>query len=166
MSSTPASIIWRSSGLVVAGIAVLVLSASCKPLTRGSDSKSLNNFAATGGAFSFNSCSGSNPVQVTDSQIDGTAAERIAVRTALSSLPPELQSAFFKDLGGKVVMTPSLSGMCKASSADDKESMLSCWAPSGNSVRIFIKREADEASTLRNIRHATVRAMGFILTDV
>jgi hypothetical protein len=30
----------------------------------------------------------------------------------------------------------------------------------------LIKREADESQTIRNIKHATVRAMGFILTEV
>jgi len=147
----------------------MLTAAGCKPNAASSDVKSLDNFAAgPNAAFTFNSCSGSNPVTVSDSQLLATTAQKAAIRSALSAVPVELQSAFFGDLKGTIAVVKDIKSACKTSALDagSQDSTLACWQPGETSASIYVKAEDTEANTDRNIRHSVVRALGYILTDV
>ena len=156
--------------LLGAAISASFLSlASCKPANSDSESKSLDNFTAGANSkFVFNSCSGSNAVSVSDSKLLGTSVQRLAIRSALSAVPVELQTAFFDSLKGSIAVVSDIHTACKASKLDSgsRDATLACWQPGDTSATIYIKAEAKDADTLRNIRHSVVRSMGYILTDV
>lgn len=145
---------------------------SCKQNSQVSSTKSLDNFAAGGnGTFTLNSCSGSHAVTVSDSKLQGSTSDQAAVRTALSAVPQDLQSAFFNVLKGSIAIVRNLPEICRDSSVSSsqqasKDSLLACWKGTDSSINIYIKGEATEADTAKNIRHSVVRMMGYVLTDV
>jgi hypothetical protein len=143
--------------------------AACKSQDKAeSRTNSLDNLAAAEG-YTLNSCSGNNPVLAKDGTISGDAVYQKEIRTSLSALPTQLQSAFFDDLNGSIVMTKDIAKACADDQGSHSESMglTSCYqAPGGNAIVIFIKQEADHAKTIQNIRHSTVRSFGYVMTEV
>lgn len=148
----------------------LILSASvaCKPKSSETETKSLDNFTAgPDTAFTFNSCSGSNQVQVKISQLLASGSQQTAIKEALSAVPVELQSAFFDTLKGTISVVRDIKAACPdKASVTGEDATLACWQPGEANASIYIKAEEKESETIRNIRHAVVRSMGFILTDV
>lgn len=71
----------------------------CKLSTSDSATKSLDNYSSKDGSkLTFNSCSGSYASSAPEGRLMGAAREVEAMRTALTAVPVELQSAFFKTL--------------------------------------------------------------------
>ena len=147
----------------------LMATAGCKKNIQTSETKSLDNFAAgPNAAFTFNSCSGTNQVTVNDSRLIGSSNQKLAMRSALSAVPVELQTAFFDKLNGTISVVKDINSACKTSEgeAGTKDATLACWQPGLTDAQIYIKAEPSEADTIRNIRHSVVRSMGYILTEV
>lgn len=154
--------------LKFAWVALIATTGACKPTQTTSDANSLDNFtAADGASFTFNSCSGSYPVSVSDDQLLASGEERAAIRSALSAVPVELQSAFFDTLKGKIAVVKDIKSSCKVpAGASGVDATLACWQPGTGDAVIYIKSESSEKETERNIRHSVVRSMGYILTDI
>lgn len=147
---------------------VIGMTAACKPEAQKSDLQSLDNFTAEEGtAFTFNSCSGSYKTSAPDNKLVASANEQAAIRSALSAVPVELQDAFFETLNGKIAVVKDIGTSCQVPAGSNAtDATLSCWQPGTDNTTIFIKSEASEADTIRNIRHSVVRAMGYVLTDI
>jgi hypothetical protein len=158
---------WLSTKFVL--LAPILGIISCKPTAQVSQSKSLDNFTRKDGArLTFNSCSGSQAVNAPDNKLYGSSSQVSAIKTALSAVPAELQNAFFRDLKGSIHVAKDINKVCgdkiaKTTNADD---LLACWRGSEAGISIFIKEENASSATERNIKHSTVRMMGYVLTDV
>lgn len=154
--------------LKLMSIAIFAAAGACKPTQTVSDANSLDNFtAAEGTAFTFNSCSGSNAVSVSDDKLLATDTERSAIRQALSAVPAELQTAFFETLKGRIAVVKDIASSCKVpAGASGVDATLACWQPGISDAMIYIKSESSVQDTVRNIRHSVVRSMGYILTDI
>jgi hypothetical protein len=154
--------------LKLISVAIFAAVSACKPTQTVSDANSLDNFtAAEGTAFTFNSCSGTNAVSVSDDKLLGTGNERSAIRSALSAVPAELQAAFFETLKGRIAVVKDITSSCKVpAGVSGVDATLACWQPGTSDVTVYIRSEASEQDTVRNIRHSVVRSMGYILTDI
>lgn len=153
---------------------------SCKEAKDSSVTKSLDNFTSSGKAedFTWNDCSGGEKVTVTDDRLIGNSLERKTMREALSALPVEMQDAFFKEMNGKIAVVADINKSCNVPAGSSGiDATLSCWQPGSNNINIYIKAETSpvqsgsvnlsaQDATLRNIKHAVVRAFGFVLTDI
>lgn len=140
----------------------------CKADEQQSNTESLDNFAAgKNTVFTFNTCRGTNPVQVNDNQLIASSEQKAEIRFALSAVPVELQTAFFDTLKGSIKIVKNINVSCKNQRVDTgRDATLACWQPDVDSATIYIKAEDNDSDTLRNISHSVVRAMGYILTDV
>lgn len=148
---------------------VLLGAFSCKQNSQIASTKSLDNFTSRDPAkLTFNSCSGSQGVSAPNARLRGSPSEVGAIRTSLTAVPLELQDAFFKDLHGSIEIIKDIKTNCRVTASSDAspDDLLACWRNSGDGIVIYIKSESDEALTARNIRHSTVRMLGYVLTDV
>lgn len=150
-------------------VAPIMGTTGCKPSSDLSRSKSLDNFTSKDPSkLTYNSCSGRYLAQVPRSSLRGDSEQVDAIKTALTAVPLELQTAFFQDLKGSISVVKDIAGLCGASSADSAsaDSLLACWRGSDAGISIFVKEGETAALTERNIKHSTVRMMGYVLTDV
>ncbi|MEI6397411.1 MAG: hypothetical protein WCO71_01455 [Pseudomonadota bacterium] len=141
----------------------------CKLSTSDSATKSLDNYSSKDGSkLTFNSCSGSYASSAPEGRLMGAAREIEAMRTALTAVPVELQSAFFQDLKGTIKVAKDLAAACgaKPSPGQRADDLLACWRGGESGIAIMIKAENDDSLTERNIKHSLVRMMGYVLTDV
>ena len=142
---------------------------SCKQTTQVSSNKSLDNFTSKDRTkITYNSCSGGQTVSAPSERLRGNTREVEAIKTSLSAVPTELQDAFFKDLHGSVQIVQDIKTTCGATTSDNvsPDDLLACWRKAGDGIVIYVKAESDESLTSRNIKHSTVRMMGYVLTDV
>jgi hypothetical protein len=137
--------------LVIATLAI----AACKPsVAPTSDVQSLDNLA---GGDTVNECRGSHNV-VPTAIIKADDQYIMHVRHALSAVPSALQSAFFEDLRGQIIVQKDMAACGRAA--------LSCWAtPADNAIAIYVKDAGDKDETVKNIRHALVRSFGFLTSQ-
>jgi hypothetical protein len=141
----------------------------CKQSSDLSRSKSLDNFTSKDPSkLNYNSCAGRYPAQAPGASLRGDSKQVETIKTALTAVPVELQTAFFEDLKGSISVVKDITGLCGASSADSAsaDSLLACWRGSDAGISIFVKEGETAALTERNIKHSTVRMMGYVLTDV
>jgi len=143
----------------------------CKRTTAPSQSetKSLDNFA--GGEFVVNSCMGREAVVAPQSSLHADPASIKTLNEVLGAVPTELQTAFFDGLRGEIRVVADHRAACRTKSTGSsaaREDLVSCWQPSedGKSVTIFIRKGESNDETSRNIRHATVRAFGYVLSQI
>ena len=157
---------WASAAVALIPV---VGSTGCKQSSDLSRTKSLDNFTSKDRTkLTYNSCSGLYSSRAPEDSLRGDRQQVAAIRTALTAVPVELQTAFFQDLKGSINVVRDITGVCGAknsaqSSADD---LLACWRGGEAGIGIFIKEEETHALTERNIKHSTVRMMGYVLTDV
>lgn len=157
----------RLVSLVVASFGLLAL--GCKqPAAPTPDStvSALDEFS--GGNFQPNECSGTNKVIATAAQIVSPADLRPTVDKVLTAVPVPVQTAFFKDLKGRVILTEDIAADCKNNDA----AVISCWQIVGGTPVIFVKQETkgkDDAEkvaeTKKNVNHATVRAFAYFVSE-
>lgn len=170
MVSTSKYPFWSSQRAAVLAVCAAALAFNgCKRQESMSQTKSLDNFTSKNGAkLTFNSCSGAEAVTVSSDQLRGSSLAVSAMRKALTAVPAELQKAFFSDLQGAINVVPDISSICgvKAAAQESADDLLACWRGGESGIGIFIKAEADQKLTERNIRHSVVRMMGYVLTDV
>lgn len=137
--------------------AVVLVACACKPADPiASQVQSLDNLA---GGETVNACGG--PHHPLPTAIIKADSEQVnEVKQALTALPASLQSAFFEDLQGQIIVQKDLSG-CK------KDAVTSCWASAGDSsVAVYIKDAGNAAQTTQNIRHAMVRSFGYMTVQL
>jgi hypothetical protein len=157
---------WASAAVALVPI---VGSTGCKPSAELSRTKSLDNFTSKDRTkLTYNSCSGRNPVKALDSSLRGDSQQVDAIKTALTAVPVELQTAFFQDLKGSINVVKDITGVCaaKSSAQGSADDLLACWRGGEAGISILIREEESTALTDRNIKHSTVRMMGYVLTDV
>lgn len=157
---------WTSAAVALVPI---VASTGCKPSGELSRTKSLDNFTSKDRTkLTYNSCSGRNAVRALDSSLRGDSQQVDAIKTALTAVPVELQTAFFQDLKGSINVVKDITGVCgaKNSAQGSADDLLACWRGGEAGISIFIKEEKSTTLTDRNIKHSTVRMMGYVLTDV
>ena len=167
--SVTKNIYWSLSHTSLATVAILFTVAGCKPSSQISTTKSLDNFTSQAGSkLTFNSCSGSYASVPSDGKLIGTSRDIAAMQTALTAVPTELKSAFFKDLQGSIKVVKDLASACgaKSSSTQRADDLLACWRGGESGIGIYIKDEGDPSLTERNIKHSVVRMMGYVFTDV
>lgn len=167
--STKKILNWQPPSTTIATILAVISVAGCKPGAQISTTKSLDNFSSKDGSkLTYNSCSGLNRTEETSGRLIGSARDTAAMRAALTAVPTELQTAFFKDLQGSIKVVKDIASTCGAnySAGQSADNLLACWRGGESGIGIFVKEESDANLTERNIRHSVVRMMGYVLSDV
>jgi len=136
---------------------VFLAAFACKPAApTESQVQSLDNFAGGG---TINACEGQYHALPT-AVIKAQSEQAKEVRQALTAIPPALQSAFFEDLRGQIVVQRDLSA-CK------EAGVTSCWTSVGDtSVAVYVKDAGSDTKTAQNIRHALVRSFGYMTVQL
>lgn len=144
-------------------LTLALLGLACRPGSNLTDTQSLGNFA---GNQTVNQCRGNEPLSfdelsliVNDQGLALQGAPLNAFSASISAVPADLRAAFFGTFSGQVTLTQQQ--VCGSEN-------VGCWQISedGEQVVIFVHTGANEAETITNIRHSTVRAFGYVLSEV